>query len=742
MNRYTALLLGIAFLLLSQSLPAQPKRIGYNNQQLYLSGLNIAWINYDNDVGSSIPTDTVEFTNIFQQVHSAGGNIVRWWIHNDGTITPQFSTADSSVIGPGPHTLSDMKKILDLAWENGIGVDVCLWAFNMLNTSNSPFVLARNKKLLNDTNYTRAYINNCLVPMVTSLKGHPAIVAWEIFNEPEGMASEFNGFGGQQLVPMSVIQRFINLCAGAIHRTDPQAKVTSGANNFYSLTDNPFAKIAPLPKMSTAAQSQLVEFYKNKYHASLMADEILARWERIANNNAVQQNYYRDDRLITAGGDPVGVLDFYSVHYYASSSYNTLPISPFHHMAVTWGLGKPIVVAEFAMESTYSSNPPGIPKSALYDTLYQIGYAGSLAWSWTDTLFSNRSDMLANMQSIWKKHKADIAVNKTVYDWPSVTITSPVTGTSYPDSTNMSFITVVVDTLPITSVSYYRDSIMIGTVTLPVTKSNDTSIYYFRWNNILPGSYNIKAIATNSMGHSKVTSLLIISINKPPMMRLEAETAALGSGMTVKNDPTASNGKYVDVAAQDSSTVKITWYFNNVGPAGNYEITFGYKLAYNTPKIQYINVNGIRIGTLTFDGPSVTTWYEKSMTVPLIHGSNNIQMQMFWGWMYVDYLALPRTVLTSVRDEMLAPTKFSLDQNYPNPFNPATVIKFSIPSSSRIKLTVYNLLGQRMATIADRYMEAGSYAINFDAAQLASGVYFYRLEAGKFISQKKMLLIR
>jgi hypothetical protein len=65
-----------------------------------------------------------------------------------------------------------------------------------------------------------------------------------------------------------------------------------------------------------------------------------------------------------------------------------------------------------------------------------------------------------------------------------------------------------------------------------------------------------------------------------------------------------------------------------------------------------------------------------------------------------------------------------------------------VPKASNVKLAVFNLLGQKVATLTDKFMEAGVYTIKFDAAQFASGVYFYRLEAGKFISQKKMLLLR
>ena len=88
------------------------------------------------------------------------------------------------------------------------------------------------------------------------------------------------------------------------------------------------------------------------------------------------------------------------------------------------------------------------------------------------------------------------------------------------------------------------------------------------------------------------------------------------------------------------------------------------------------------------------------------------------------------------------PVKYSLNQNYPNPFNPATSIRFELPKNTYVKLTVYDMLGRETANLVDRNMNAGSYKIDFDASQLASGIYLYKLEAGEFSDVKKMALIK
>ncbi|KUG25135.1 hypothetical protein ASZ90_005046 [hydrocarbon metagenome] len=107
------------------------------------------------------------------------------------------------------------------------------------------------------------------------------------------------------------------------------------------------------------------------------------------------------------------------------------------------------------------------------------------------------------------------------------------------------------------------------------------------------------------------------------------------------------------------------------------------------------------------------------------------------------------SLIVSVKNEKRLPNEFSLSQNYPNPFNPTTKIKFTIPSVGdeyirplQTQLTVYDILGREIKTLLSKPMQPGEYEIEFDAASLPSGVYFYRLSSGSFIETKKMVLIR
>ncbi len=88
------------------------------------------------------------------------------------------------------------------------------------------------------------------------------------------------------------------------------------------------------------------------------------------------------------------------------------------------------------------------------------------------------------------------------------------------------------------------------------------------------------------------------------------------------------------------------------------------------------------------------------------------------------------------------PNKFSLSQNYPNPFNANTMIRYDVAITGPVRLTIFNLLGQRVATLLDQRQLAGTYTISWDASNLPSGLYFCRMEAANFMQTRKMLLVK
>jgi hypothetical protein len=103
--------------------------------------------------------------------------------------------------------------------------------------------------------------------------------------------------------------------------------------------------------------------------------------------------------------------------------------------------------------------------------------------------------------------------------------------------------------------------------------------------------------------------------------------------------------------------------------------------------------------------------------------------------------------VTSVETISELPARSRLHQNFPNPFNPSTTVRYEVGTADaadgvNVRLTVYDILGRRVAVLADRLHAPGAYAVQFDASQLSSGVYLYRLEAGNRVETRSMMLIK
>jgi hypothetical protein len=127
---------------------------------------------------------------------------------------------------------------------------------------------------------------------------------------------------------------------------------------------------------------------------------------------------------------------------------------------------------------------------------------------------------------------------------------------------------------------------------------------------------------------------------------------------------------------------------------------------------------------------------DTSYTIASDFGSINPKFYSQWNY------DLHKPILTSVQPLPGVVKAFALEQNYPNPFNPSTTIEFSIPLSAQVQLKVYNILGQEVATLVNENLKVGRHSVTFDASRLASGLYLYKINAGSFVSTKKMLLLK
>jgi YD repeat-containing protein len=108
----------------------------------------------------------------------------------------------------------------------------------------------------------------------------------------------------------------------------------------------------------------------------------------------------------------------------------------------------------------------------------------------------------------------------------------------------------------------------------------------------------------------------------------------------------------------------------------------------------------------------------------------------------VYYKLNPRAATSVSGNNNNNPVQFNLSQNYPNPFNPSTTINYTVAKEGKVKLTVYNLIGSKVAALLDENKPAGNYTVQFDGSNLSSGIYFYRLEAGDYSAVKKLILLK
>ncbi|MFA7288798.1 MAG: T9SS type A sorting domain-containing protein [Melioribacteraceae bacterium] len=149
----------------------------------------------------------------------------------------------------------------------------------------------------------------------------------------------------------------------------------------------------------------------------------------------------------------------------------------------------------------------------------------------------------------------------------------------------------------------------------------------------------------------------------------------------------------------------------------------------------------LNMGPITFNPGEKLTFYD---AILVAKGSSNLNSVTKLKELAVKVINFYKSgeMITDIKSEETIPTNFELNQNYPNPFNPTTTIEISIPKEGYFSLDVYNILGEKVANLSDRYLQSGNHKYTFDASNLSSGVYFYRLTGNNINLIKKMVLVR
>jgi hypothetical protein len=205
---------------------------------------------------------------------------------------------------------------------------------------------------------------------------------------------------------------------------------------------------------------------------------------------------------------------------------------------------------------------------------------------------------------------------------------------------------------------------------------------------------------------------------------------------TKTNEPFTVNSTIKVFLFGDGNNNKFRFCVNDAGPGGHevsfwYNVDwFGWKEVTWAPKVD---------GVAQWIGDGVL---QEPLTLDSYQFTHNPGSKIR-GEYCIDDASLLKDVVTDVEeDKLFQPEEYSLEQNYPNPFNPVTRIRFGILRTGNIKLEVYNLIGQKVSTLVDGVVTSGYHTISFDASNLPSGVYIYKITTPEFTSSKKLVLLK
>jgi len=345
-----------------------------------------------------------------------------------------------------------------------------------------------------------------------------------------------------------------------------------------------------------------------------------------------------------------------------------------------------------------------------------------------------------------------------------------------------------------------NDPITYGYQNLPQGANFNAATRTFTWtpNFNQQGTYNVIFTASDGVNTITLAVLItVVNINRPPTLNLNTTSPVnINEGQLYTLQLTATDpdsnatllffATGLPVGAEVTSTGLFTWK-PNYNQAGSYIVTFTVMDEYNAtdsknliinvananqppvftktiPKDTIVMVHNVPV-TFTFQYQAVDAEGDPltfaQVNVPEHAGINSnglftwtptqdqanktfqIIIAVFDGHNIVyDTTSVKTSPVVSVKENSGIPVQYELYQNYPNPFNPSTTIQFALPEEANVTLKVYNSMGKEVVTLINKILPAGYHSIVFNATDLVSGIYFYKIEAGNFSSVRKMLLMK
>jgi hypothetical protein len=534
--------------------------------------------------------------------------------------------------------------------------------------------------------------------------------------------------------------------------------------------------------------------FEVKYSIHLTARQIIREYYSAAAN----YNYYRDDRLIQAGGDIDGTLDFYTVHYY---SWAGTALSPFHHPYSYWNLTKPLAVAEFFMEDAF-----GVSYKDLYETLYKTGYAGALSWQWWGDTQTNdnakngdHTRTLESLDYMYQTYPQDIVINPktgTIYSFTvsPMAIEKGDTALVKWNTENGSTVTLngesvseigdrYVNPLQPTSYVLIADGLIHSNKTVHLEVHPSGRIFSFevipnqieagdtcllKWSTARGSIVTINGISVGEKDSMKVSptettdyelqttgdvsqSLDVILYVLPPLQvnrALNKSVIVSSSETETGNDNPAyivdgnfltlwtsghNDNQWLEIDLERIYKVdKMILHWGD-DFATNYR--FGFAVEKNGYNLVHTISNG-QGGVEEYDGLNSDGRYLKIMLDKRAVASGG------FSFIEIEVYGIKNPKDDDNKNIFRNPGQYSLSRNYPNPFNPTTTIEYSIPGNSFVNLEVYSILGRKIGVLVNDYKNAGSYKVNFNGSNLASGIYYYRLRSNKYLKTEKMILLK